>query len=126
MVISINEFSDTPIYIQIRDQIICGISEGKLSPGEQLPTVRNLAIDIGINTMTVSKAYQLLKQEGYIVTDRRSGARISPSFMQNKGLSQDNETALKRIVSEAKISGMSKEEFIEICNKLYGGDSYES
>lgn len=121
MVISINEFSDTPIYIQIRDQIILGISEGKLSPGEQLPTVRTLALDIGINSMTVSKAYQLLKQEGYIVTDRRSGARISPDFKQRKGLTPENEASLRRIISEVKISGMSEEELLNEVRLMYGG-----
>ena len=74
MVISINDASEIPIYQQIRNQIVLGISDGRLAPGEQLPTVRALAEEIGINSMTVSKAYTLLKQEGYIYTDRRSGA----------------------------------------------------
>ena len=76
MVISINDASEIPIYQQIRNQIVLGISDGRLAPGEQLPTVRALAEEIGINSMTVSKAYTLLKQEGYIYTDRRSGARV--------------------------------------------------
>ena len=66
MVISINDASEIPIYQQIRNQIVLGISDGRLAPGEQLPTVRALAEEIGINSMTVSKAYTLLKQEGYI------------------------------------------------------------
>ena len=65
MVISINDASEIPIYQQIRNQIVLGISDGRLAPGEQLPTVRALAEEIGINSMTVSKAYTLLKQEGY-------------------------------------------------------------
>ena len=64
MVISINDASEIPIYQQIRNQIVLGISDGRLAPGEQLPTVRALAEEIGINSMTVSKAYTLLKQEG--------------------------------------------------------------
>ena len=76
MIIEINELSDVPIYLQIRNQIVMGISSGALAVGEQLPTVRALALEIGINTMTVSKAYQLLKQEGYILTDRKNGARV--------------------------------------------------
>ena len=66
MVIKIDEYSDVPIYMQIRNQIVIGISNGELAPGEQLPTVRALALEMGINTMTVSKVYQLLKSEGYI------------------------------------------------------------
>ena len=68
MVISINDASEIPIYQQIRNQIVLGISDGRLAPGEQLPTVRALAEEIGINSMTVSKAYTLLKQEGTIYT----------------------------------------------------------
>ena len=82
MVICIDEVSEIPIYKQIRNQIVLGISDGKLQPGEQLPTVRALAEEIGINSMTVNKAYALLKQEGYIVTDRRNGARIRNEFDQ--------------------------------------------
>ena len=66
MIIRINELSDIPIYMQIRNQIVIGIAEDKLKPGEKLPTIRALAEESGINMMTVSKAYQLLKQEGYI------------------------------------------------------------
>ena len=67
--------SAVPIYRQIRDQVVLAVAQGELTPGERLPTTRALAEDAGVNVMTVSKAYQLLKQEGYITTDRRSGAR---------------------------------------------------
>jgi len=116
MIISINEMSEIPIYQQIRNQIVQGISDGRLSPGEQLPTVRGLAEEIGINSMTVNKAYSLLKQEGYIFADRRSGARVRKEFAVTKELS---EKLLQQIISEAKVSGMTKKEFFEICGKLY-------
>ena len=94
---------------------------GVLLPGEQLPTVRALAMDMGVNTMTVSKAYQQLKQEGYIVTDRRSGARISANFKTKGGIGENNFLQLKRIASEAKVDGMSEEQFLAECRKAYGG-----
>ncbi len=113
MIISIRDGLDIPIYQQIRNQIVLGISDGRLQPGEQLPTVRALAEAIGINTMTVSKAYQILKAEGYIMTDRRSGARVQTSFAKRTELSGENRELLRQIVSEAKVSGMSLEEFLE-------------
>ena len=64
MLLTFDFSSDTPLYIQLRNQIIIGIADGRLISGEKLPTVRALAEESGINTMTVSKAYQLLKQEG--------------------------------------------------------------
>ena len=71
--------SAVPIYRQIRDQVVLAVAEGRLLPGEHLPTTRALAEDAGINVMTVSKAYQLLKSEGYLTADRRSGAVVCTS-----------------------------------------------
>ena len=59
-------------------------------------------MEIGINTMTVSKAYQILKSEGYILTDRKNGARVRMEINQSKTLSAQNKDELRRIVSEAK------------------------
>ncbi len=119
MVIAINEYSDIPIYIQIRNQIVLGISDGRLAPGEQLPTVRGLAEEMGINSMTVNKAYQMLKQEGYIYTDRRNGAKVRERLEFSKELPTDSKEMLQRVISEAKVRGMSKEEFYEICEKYF-------
>lgn len=119
MIIKINEYSDTPIYMQIRNQIVMGISSGELAAGEQLPTVRALALEIGINTMTVSKAYQILKSEGYILTDRKNGARVRPEIKQSNELTEENKNELKRIISEAKISGIDKSGFKKLIDELW-------
>ena len=74
MIIKINSRSEIPIYLQLRNQIVKGIGKGELEQGEILPTVRQMAADLGVNAMTVSKAYQLLKAEGFIETDRRKAA----------------------------------------------------
>ena len=120
MVIRIDELSDVPIYLQIRNQIVMGISGGELAAGEQLPTVRALAMEIGINTMTVSKAYQLLKTEGYIMTDRKNGARIRTQIQKKGSIPEANKTELRRIVSEARISGVEKAEIIALVDEYYG------
>lgn len=119
MIIKINDMSEIPIYQQIRNQIVAGISEGKLEPGEQLPTVRGLAMEIGINSMTVSKAYQLLKQEGYVYSDRRNGVCVRRDFEQKAQLSKVALESLKCIIAEAKIGGIQKEMFIEICENMF-------
>ena len=61
MVIELNFASDTPIYVQLRNQIVKGIGKGELKAGEKLPTVRQLASDAGVNTMTVNKLTRFLK-----------------------------------------------------------------
>jgi len=110
--------SNIPLYMQLRNQVVIGIAEGKLLPGDRLPTIRALAEESGINMMTVSKAYQSLKQEGYINTDRRSGAVI---VSKNKEVSIPRETieALRLRISELRLAGMSREDVINLCRKLY-------
>ena len=118
MLLRLDFSSDVPIYMQIRNQIVMGIAEGKLQAGEKLPTVRVLAEECGINNMTVSKAYQLLKQEGYIQTDRRSGAVVC----ENKGTTvpkKETIDGLRLYLSELRLTGVSLEESLDICKKLY-------
>ena len=74
MVIELDMESEVPIYVQLRNQIVKGIGKGELKAQEKLPTVRQLAAEAGVNTMTVNKAYQILKAEGYIKIDRRHGS----------------------------------------------------
>ncbi len=123
MVIRIDEYSDVPIYMQIRNQIVMGISSGELKAGEQLPTVRALALEIGINTMTVSKTYQMLKNEGYIMTDRKNGARVRQQIEQSGVISDVNKNELRRIVSEARLSGVPKKEIQKLVDEYYLGNS---
>ncbi len=123
MLIFIDEGLDIPVYRQIRNQIVIGISNGSLLPGERLPTVRALAQEIGINSMTANKAYQLLKQEGYIFTDKRNGARVRDNFACSERLNKEAEEQLKKIISEAKISGMSKADFLKKCEYYYGEEN---
>ncbi|MBR1798247.1 MAG: GntR family transcriptional regulator [Clostridiales bacterium] len=121
MIIRIDEYSDVPIYLQIRNQIVMGISSGELKAGEQLPTVRALALEIGINTMTVSKTYQLLKSEGYIMTDRKNGARVRKNIAQSGVISEENKTELRRIVSECRLAGVAKSELNKLIDEFYKG-----
>ena len=56
MILSIDQRSEAPLYLQIRDQVIEAIARGELAPGDALPSVRSLASDLGINLHTVNKA----------------------------------------------------------------------
>ena len=77
MVIRVDFNSDEALYIQLCNQIILGIASSNIQEGETLPSVRELADNIGINMHTVNKAYSILKQEGFLKLDRRKGAVIS-------------------------------------------------
>lgn len=122
MIIKINMQSDTPIYLQLRNEIVKGIGQGQLEPGESLPTVRQMANDLGVNTMTVSKAYQLLKTEGYLETDRRKGTTIcypASSDSQNHEFTQKLEDELELLSAEAKFHGIDQTDFLELCRKIF-------
>ena len=99
------------------------VVEGRLRPGEQLPTIRALAAETGVNMMTVSKAYQLLKQEGYLQTDRRNGTVVSG----RRPPGQPEEATLRALrvsLSELRLAGLSKDDVIRLVERLYteGGD----
>ena len=118
MLLHLDFSCDVPIYVQIRNQIVLGIAEGKLSAGEKLPTIRALSEECGINMMTVSKAYQLLKQEGYISTDRRGGTTVCGA-KSALPLPEELLKALRLHMSELRLAGLSKAEVMELCGKLY-------
>jgi len=75
-ILQIDFNSDEAIYIQLRNQIIMGIATAHIQEGDTLPSVRQLADDIGINMHTVNKAYAVLKGEGILSLDRRRGAVV--------------------------------------------------
>ena len=77
MIIEIDFNSDEALYLQLRNQIIIGIATSRLQEGDALPSVRQLADEVGINMHTVNKAYSVLRQEGYVKLDRRRGAVVS-------------------------------------------------
>ena len=119
MLLQLDFAVDTPIYKQIRDQLVLGIADGRLLAGEKLPTIRALANETGVNMMTVNKAYQLLKQEGYIQADRRGGTVVA---------GQQDAMPMERILAElrlsaasAKLAGMSREDWLKICGTSYDG-----
>ena len=116
MIIKINSRSEIPIYLQLRNQIVKGIGKGELEQGEILPTVRQMAADLGVNAMTVSKAYQLLKAEGFIETDRRKGSIVcipeEEYPTQQAAFEEKLEDELELLTAEAKIRGMDKGQFI--------------
>ena len=110
MILKIDMTSEIPIYQQIRNQIVYGVAKGSLKAGDSLPTVRQLADDIGVNPMTVNKAYALLKEEGIIVIDRRHGAQISDLGMKGNAFGSDFNRRAELLSSEARMKGASKQE----------------
>ena len=108
MVIELDFASDTPIYVQLRNQIVKGIGKGELK-----------ASDAGVNTMTVNKTYQILKAEGFIKTDRRLGAFVAENINMDIEFREKLESELELLSAEASITGMDKAEFLKMCENIY-------
>ena len=84
--IQIDKTGGIPFYRQIIDAVKSGIATGRLKPGDQLPTVRQLAVDLSINLNTVSRSYTELEITGLVDTQMGSG-----TFVSNKKIEQDEE-----------------------------------
>ncbi|KAB3534490.1 GntR family transcriptional regulator [Alkaliphilus pronyensis] len=126
MLLQIQFESEIPIYQQIKNQIIRGIATGALQQGEDLPSVRQLASDIGINFHTVIKVYNQLKQEGWVIIHRKSGVMINPDLNLTKTPEYMEllDDLMKTTTAEAFMRGLTKEEFINIIEKNY--DNYKT
>src|SRR5437868_8018378 len=91
--------SGVPIYRQIQDQIRYAIALQRLRPGEQLPTVRALAVDLAVNPNTVIKAYSELEREGVLTTEQGSGTFVAPTPAVTLA-AEDQEAKLKTLCVE--------------------------
>jgi GntR family transcriptional regulator len=108
--------SGVPVYRQIIDQVQGGIASGSLTAGEQLPTVRQVAVDLAINLNTVLRAYRELEIRGVLETQQGTG-----TFISNKKVEQDaveRERKLEQLVSEfvsrAGAQGFSVQELVKL------------
>lgn len=121
MYINLDFESETPIYTQLVKQIIAGIAKKELLPGERLPSVRSLAADIGINLHTVNKAYQELRQRGFILIHRQRGVVIHPDGppLADENYIDQLRKSLHPLIAESICRGMSKKDFMKICEEIY-------
>lgn len=121
MWLTIDLNSELPIYAQIRNQVIEGILAENLKGGEPLPSVRQLAADLGVNLHTVNKAYNLLKQEGFIQIHRQKGTVVNPpeSYKADREYYIKLNEEARRIIVESFCRGVSKEDFLKVCGEIY-------
>lgn len=118
MIIEIDFNSDEALYLQLRNQIIIGIATSRIQEGDELPSVRQLADDIGINMHTVNKAYTVLKQEGFVKVDRRRGAVIAIDIDKLDTL-EELKSELKIILAKSSCKNISREEVHALIDEIY-------
>lgn len=118
MLIEIDFQSDEALYIQLRNQIILGIATSELREGDTLPSVRQLAGDVGINMHTVNKAYAVLRQEGFVTIDRRRGAVVALDADRLRDISELRQ-GLRTVLAKGICRNISKEEVHQIVDEIY-------
>lgn len=107
--ISIDESSGIPIWIQLRNRLAYLIDTGRYSQGDRLPTVRALAADINVNYHTVNKVYTVLEHDGYICSKRGKGAFVcKPQDAQDAELPGD--AVLAEGIRQCRELGMTFED----------------
>ena len=102
MILKIDFESEEALYIQLCNQIIMGIATEVLREGDSLPSVRQLADEIGINMHTVNKAYAVLKQEGFLRLDRRRGAVVALDMDKYEAFARGFVGTLKESMTETE------------------------
>lgn len=118
MVIKIDFESEEAIYIQLKNQIILGIATDRIREGDSLPSVRQLADNIGINMHTVNKAYSVLRQEGFIKLDRRKGAVIALDVNKLEAL-EALQRELAVILARSLCKNISRGEVHQMVDDIY-------
>lgn len=118
MLVKIDFNSEEAIYIQLRNQIIIGIATEQIKEGDTLPSVRQLADNIGINMHTVNKAYSVLKQEGFVKLDRRRGAIISLDIDKLQALSELKQD-IRVVLAKAICKNINLREVQQIVEQIY-------
>jgi DNA-binding transcriptional regulator YhcF (GntR family) len=106
--------SGVPFYRQIIDQVLLAVADGRMKAGTQLPTVRQLAVDLSVNLNTVAKAYREMEIRGIVQTQQGTGtfiaARTSTGSREKRKATQD---LMDRFIANAEALGIPIEDLVE-------------
>lgn len=109
--------SGVPIYRQVIDQVKMGIATGRFKPDDFLPSVRQVATELEVNPMTISKAYSLLEKEGVLEYARGKGMRISASDVPHENMKEREENIkplLREVVTKASQLALGPDKIHEL------------
>ncbi len=119
--ITIDTRSSKPLYEQIADNIKSDVVRGYLKAGDEMPSVRRMAMELSVTPNTVSKAYQELERAGVIETIRGKGTYISRDYEVriDEGRMRQIEKELTTQVVELAYMGMTRDEIIKLIDRIY-------
>lgn len=112
--------NDQPIYLQIMDYLKFKIVRGELALGDQVPSVRDVALDLQVNPNTVQRAYLELRGQNILFSRRGLGNFVTEDELVLEALKQDMaKTTLESFITEMKKMGLSKNDAIKLIEKLW-------
>ena len=115
----INLKSGEAIYQQLKEQVVKLACMGVLKPNEQLPSVRVLARELGINPNTVSKAYQELENEKIIYSVSGKGSFLTDDIFSVQSVRQEVLADFRKIVEKARLFGIPQSELLKVIGAVY-------
>ena len=117
MNLSIDSRSEVPIYVQIKNQIRLAVEQGAVRTGQQLPTVRVLAVELSINPNTVQRVYADLEREGYLKRMRGIGTfAVDPR--EQRSAEQPGRAALAETLRQLRTLGYGRRQILELAAEL--------
>ncbi len=118
--IQIDKTGGMPFYRQIIDAVKSGIATGRLKPGDQLPTVRRLAVELSINLNTVSRAYTELELTGLVDTQMGSGTFVSTKKIEQDEVERQRilDELCQQLLSRATSHGLSLDDILKNLKRL--------
>jgi GntR family transcriptional regulator len=128
MLILVDPHSGVPVYRQLMDQIKFHIASGLLKPGDELPSTRVLSAELGVNPMTISKAYSFLENER--VVERRPGRPLVVAALKSRQIHDRKldrlEKGLEPIITMVRQLGVEENEALGLFRKMLGLGRHES
>ena len=106
-----------PIYVQLRDQIAAAIGRGDLAPGAQLPTMREVSVQLAIDLNTVQRAYAELEAEGLLVKVQGRGSFVVEK-PKPRSSAAEIEILAAKVAAQAQVAGVSLEELAVALHEL--------
>ena len=119
---TIDRTSPLPVYVQLAEQIRLLVRRGALNPGDPLPTVRELAVSLGINANTVTRVYRDLQQEGVLRLERGLGTFVQQQRREPTLVERDYQRIVKRtreLVELCREAGLTARELAQLVDGLW-------